>query len=183
MPIPTDYGQRLPQWADNHYGLPQARPDSTIGEYGCKLCCYGLILGIPPDELQNAFAKSGVYNPSGTFNYINDAVVAITFSNRLQFIGRMDCPDIPAPLNQVDDLLAAQGFVLSYVYVLTKKGKIQHYVLIIGKDGDTYRIYDPYHNDIALITPRYGKNAAQAICGFIKLVVKHPKPENTEANS
>src|SRR5512135_280122 len=118
MPLPTDYGQRLPAWATMHYGLPQAAATSTIGEYGCKLCCYALILDQRPDVLQKQFAENHVYKDSGTFNFIVDDRIPLLYPH-LVYHGRYDCPDDPAPLSLVDEWLTKHGFLLTYVYVKT----------------------------------------------------------------
>lgn len=178
MPLPTLYGQRLPQWAAKHYGLPQADVKSTIGAYGCKLACYSMILAVPPDALQDIFAAKDVYLPQDTFNFIRDGQVAALYP-QLVYNDRIDCPNDPAPMDVVDQLLDSNGYVLVYVNATLDlppaqrdKKLRQHYILILGKEQDNYRIFDPWHNDVALISPRYGSKPQYAICGIIKLVRK-----------
>lgn len=185
MATPKEYWQRHPDWKDTHYGLPQAATGSTLGEYGCKLCDYALLLGITPPKLQEVFVQYGCYIASGYYNYISDPMVCVAFAGVFTYGGRVDCMDKPAPMDVIDDLLERNRFVLTYVDArqnMTPAARarypqyFQHYILITGKQGNDYTIFDPYVGDIAPLK-RYGPNwtPTQIVGGFIKIERVAPK--------
>jgi len=180
MMRPEEYWQRHPLWAGKHYGLPQAAVTSTIGRYGCKMCCYAYILGITPPQLQDEFAANGCYadDPARWYNYVLDGKVCQLFNQSLRGGGRVDCQDTPAPIALIDGLLQLNNFVMVYVDArenmsATERAKyddyFQHYVLIVDKTLDGYKIFDPFFGDAVLLTSRYGRTDSIAIGGVIKL--------------
>ncbi len=179
------FWQRDPKWASARLGLPQAAADSTIDHYGCRLCCWAMILNISPDELQRAFCAPDEVSdrpifyegPLHTFNYIDDARAINLRPGKFKIdpAGRVDCISTSAPIDKVDALLAVNGFVMAYVNA-TKNMRVpdkkfrEHWILITAKlPNDNYEIHDPYMNDLGPLSPRYGRNAAEAICGFVEI--------------
>ena len=72
-----------------------------------------------------------------------------------EYLKYIECYNVPAPLNEIDALLA-QG-VLVMVHV-TRNG-YQHWVLIVGKAGNDYIINDPIDGKRVSFRERYGDPA------------------------
>ena len=91
----------------------------------------------------------------------------------LQYADRIDCPNrlLKRPEQvQIDQRLEIDLPVIAYVDASAKEpGLQQHFVLIVGQQSETgiYLINDPWHNDLALLCPRYGATPARAIAGLI----------------
>jgi len=171
------FSQRNPQWAGEHYGLPQAAKTSTIGDFGCGITAIAkklTLLGWPttPLDVQRRLLEFRAFKPEGTFNFIDWPKVPLAYP-QFQFNGRADTPNAPAPvrvLSLITDRLVMDNPVIIYVdatpYV---KGLQQHFVLVTStlESGDLV-IHNPWNGKVQDLRA-YGRTDAIAVCGVILL--------------
>lgn len=172
------YGQRDPNWSAQHLGYPQAAADSTLGKYGCAVCCVAMLLNeskLPesydPPLVNHVLTDKKLYIGS-SYNLIAWPDLTQAW-DRLVWRGRFDCPmraPKPAEWKEVLTRLRAGMPVIIYVDALAKEpGLQQHFVLAAGIGAEDWQIWiaDPWHGDFAPLVPRYGKTVAQALCGAV----------------
>lgn len=174
------YSQRDPQWAAEHYGLPQAAAQSTIGAYGCGITAIAqkltqLGFQTTPPEVQRALAAGRGFKPSGTFNYIDWVRVPLIYP-QLAYHGREDYPNRPLPLRILEmiysRLLRNEPVVIYVDASRYERGLQQHFVLAIStlESGDLI-VANPW-TGTAQTLRAYGQTDAIAVCGAIWLDLK-----------
>lgn len=146
--------QKDKRWKDLKLGTSTV---STIGGYGCLLCCHSMMLRyykheLLPDALNVLYKEKGVYNDATLINYwkipavFPDIQIPI-FTDKPYHDGFIQCPDEPAPLDLVDQWLDKKMPVIGLVdFDAATQGLQSHFVLIIGKDNNDYFILDPMAN-------------------------------------
>ncbi len=153
--------QRDPLWATirlGHAGSPK-----TIGEWGCLVTCFTMVANafgrnLTPEQLNHAMVtKGGFLNGFLTkWNALSNVYGDIVYE------GKVHGPSAPDLLNRIDASLAA-GRPVSVQVDFTSDTPYtdndQHWVLIVGKDGDDYRINDPWllPAQEASLRTRYGR--------------------------
>jgi len=121
-------------WKDKKLGTS----GETIGSAGCNLCCHAMLLTYykhlyNPDSLNELYKSSGVYQNG---NLINFWKIPEVFSDIKadQFI---QCPDVPAPLDLIDQYLNDKKPVIAMIDFLPATKEIDtHFILIIGRSED-----------------------------------------------
>ena len=139
--------QRDPRWKDIKLGYSTWR---TIGSDGCLVTDFAMIFGVTPAEFNARMQAVGGFTDAKV--YWKMVKVAYPDSEYLKYI---ECYYVPAPLNEIDALLAQRIPVMVHV---TRNGYM-HWVTIIGKDGDDYIINDPIDGVRCSFRERYGNPA------------------------
>jgi lysozyme len=150
----TPLSQQDPRWKAVKLGTST----STIGGYGCLLTCATMMLnyyGHPhtPETLNTLLNKNGGYLSGNLFVWgvINKLYPDITLDKYI------DCANVAAPLNKIEDALRA-GYpaIVQVDYNPYTTAMDMHFVLIIGKQGSSYMMIDPIDGTIRKFEDRYG---------------------------
>lgn len=138
--------QRDPRWANIRLGNSYL----TLGSDGCLATDFAMVIGVNPDEFNARLKAVGGFTGANIYwQMIDDA-----YPN-CEYVWAYDCYYIPAPLNEIDKLLQRGISVM----VHTLKNGYQHWVLIVGKNGDDYIINDPWDGVRCSFRERYGDPA------------------------
>ena len=151
--------QNDPAWAGlrlGHAGSPQ-----TIGKWGCLLTCFAMMANAlgkttNPAQLNEAMIrKGGFVNIFETkWKALSDVYTEIVYEGKFG-----SAPDVVTRIN--DNL--ANGFPVAIQVDFTRdtpySDNDQHWVLIVGRDGNDYRINDPWlwPPQEASLRQRYGR--------------------------
>lgn len=156
----TPISQRDPQWASTLLGHPGS--PKTIGEWGCLLTCFAMVANsygrsITPAQLNHAMITNGGYL-NGYLTKWNG--LSNVYSN-IVYMGKVEnsAPDL---LSRINASLEAGNPVTVHVDFTRDTpytDNDQHWVLIVGRDGEDYRINDPwlYPAQEASLRDRYGR--------------------------
>lgn len=156
LPNIAAIGQRDPKWKDRKLGTST----TTIGQAGCVLTCATIIArfyghDIWPDWLNEQMVKVGGYYDDNLWQWHKLSQV---FPD-IRAHELIDCYSVPAPLERIDQRLEEGHPVIVCVDFDPKAGVQTHFVVIFGKEGEDYYIADPWYNDVALFSERYGDPA------------------------
>ena len=147
------YSQKDARWAFEKLGTSA----STIGGYGCLLTCaamnclyFGKLTN--PHMLNQAMVRVNGYANGNLWKWWSLPLVYPDLEVR----DWVNCEKVPAPLERIDNALAAGNPVIVMVDY-RPGGTIQmHFVLIVGKSGDDYVINDPIDGKQVSFRSRYG---------------------------
>ena len=172
-PIPL-YGQRDPRWKDQLLGYSAV---ATFGTYGCLVTCVAMLAThalqyeVTPLLVNARLKDVGGFVANTANMYFAKVIEAFP---ELKLAGFYRWRTIAADLSKIDEILNRGGYPV--IQVDFDPGDQQradpdldeHWVLIVGKDGEGYRIYDPWTGQAHLLPPAYcragaGWNAARAI--------------------
>ncbi|MDO9100254.1 MAG: cysteine peptidase family C39 domain-containing protein [Caldisericota bacterium] len=133
------YLQNDPAWADVSLGSS----DEKMGAAGCTVACIAMGLSsvdqaVDPRQVVEGLAREGGFTPSGLVVW--DAVGTLT-SGRV----RVELPELS---HQVVDAELASGRPVIAKIMLN--GLVQHWVLIVGKDGREYLVKDPLDSSMTV---------------------------------
>ena len=157
------FSQTDPQWKSNLLGFDKT---STIGGYGCLLtsmtmCAtnYGAA-NLTPASLNDKMKAIGGFQAGTAFIVgwmIGNVVPGMALDYRA-------CSGSPAPLAEIDANLAQGRPVIIEVDWSPQAGVQTHYMLVYGKEGNDYLVYDPYpfptaSGQIKLSTSKYAQIA------------------------
>lgn len=152
--------QRDSLWANQRLG--HAGSPKTIGEWGCLLTCYAMFANscgheVTPAQLNHAMVTRGGFID----RYVTKWNALTEVYNSIIYNGKMDqSPQVPryidASLNAGNPVSVMVDFTRDTPYTAND----QHWVLIVGKDGDDYRINDPWlvPAQEASLRDRYGRS-------------------------
>lgn len=145
----------IPQWTFGQRGAAWANwlinnvAGSTLGKYGCTTAAYGVGLG-------HYLGKP--MNPKDTEIFIrqNKAYLGdlVDWRNLPYFRSRFYCEATPAPLEDIRNELRNGKMVLLHVDLVANDDKPDHWVLCLDEN---FTIFDPWYDEVAPITKRYGK--------------------------
>jgi GH25 family lysozyme M1 (1,4-beta-N-acetylmuramidase) len=147
--------QRDPRWANDKMG----NSSCTVGRFGCLITSITMALrwfgkDIDVKELNRWLSANGGY-VNGTGNLYWGAIPEL-YSD-IYMHTSINCVSIPAPLDKIDALLAQNIPVIVEVDFNPATTPIdQHWVLLIGKQGDDYIVNDPWYGDTGSFKQRYG---------------------------
>jgi hypothetical protein len=151
--------QRDSRWNDMRLGHPGST--QTIGKWGCLLTCYAMVANVygypvTPAQLNDLLIRKGGFLDLNLtkWNALSDAYTDIIYGGKLE-----SSPDIT---RRVDESLVEGRPVAVHVDFTSDTpytANDQHWVLIVGKDGEDYRINDPWllPAQEASLKERYGK--------------------------
>ena len=140
--------QKDPRWKDIKLG----NSNLTIGSDGCLVTCFAMVLGVTPAEFNARMKAVGGF--TGARIYWQMVKKAYPNSEYLKYL---ECYYTPAPLHEIDALLEQGVAIMAHVDYNPKTTFIdQHWVLIIGKNGNDYIINDPIDGKRIGFRERYG---------------------------
>lgn len=141
--------QRDPRWASDKLG----NSNLTIGSHGCLVTCLAMAVGVTPAEFNRRLREVGGF--TGALVYWKMVEVAYPQLDYYKFI---DCRYVPAPLNEIDSMLALGVPVEVEVDFNPDTAFVdQHWILIIGKAGDDYIANDPWTGERISFREKYGE--------------------------
>jgi len=154
MNIPP-LSQRDSRWAADKMG----NSTCTVGGFGCLITSITMALrwfgkDIDVKQLNAWLSAHGGY-VSGTGNLYWGAIPQMYSDMYLHT--SINCASVPAPLDKIDALLAQN--IPAIVEVDFNPNTLvldQHWVLIVGKQGDDYIVNDPWYGDAGSFRKRYG---------------------------
>lgn len=125
------------RWAEDQLGSSTG----TLGSHGCLVCsvamaCCNLGVELTPKELNERLKKADGFLPQGWVVW--NAIPKVTE-------GRLTADFHPASSHKVMDKALEQGAYPVVKYFLF--GGIQHWCVIVGKDGLEYLARDPLRDD------------------------------------
>ncbi len=157
--ITSPISQRDPLWINKKLGYSSS--NKTIGEWGCLMTCLTMVANrfgysITPSQFNDAMLRrDGFIQPNLTkWNALNNVYQDIVYEGKID-----QAPDI---LNRINASLA-QGNPVTIRVDFTSDTPYtendQHWVLVVGRDGDDYRINDPWlvPPQEASLKERYGR--------------------------
>ena len=127
------YSQRDTRWAAE----PIGGSSKPLGAVGCTVCCLSMALAqhgidLTPPELNRALKKADGFTPKGWLFW--PAIAQVT-------AGRARAEILWHPtLRQIEQALAAGNPV---VVKIAPPPMIQHWVLLVGRDGRDFLVKDP----------------------------------------
>ena len=165
--LPEVYSQRDNRWKNKKLGFSTV---STLGAYGCIVTCLAMIAryfgketdpGKMNDDLKGVDGfQSKVYYKWGRLNRLYSD---ISFT---KFVNTPD-PVTPAQFAEIDAHLQKGFLVMLKVDSNPATTFVeQHFVLLVRKVGNSYKIADPWTGTIESFTAKYGM-AKYAIQRFI----------------
>ena len=152
-PTPLIYLQTDPRWREERIG----GSDETLGAVGCTVCCIAMALEhhgihVTPAELNARLKAADGYTDRG---WVKWHTVSTVTRNAV----RIQVPKTPSP-QRIDAALAGGSPVIAKVLI---SRVTQHWVLIVGKDGEDYLIKDPLGDGEALERLSKYSSGVQAI--------------------
>lgn len=178
--------QRDPRWADKRLGM--AGSTLTIGQWGCMMTCFTMTANafghpVTPAQLNDLMVRKGGFIDT---NLTKWNALSVVYSDII-YGGKMGSS--PSTMNYIDASLA-EGRPISVQVDFTSDTPYtdndQHWVLIVAKDGDDYRINDPWllPEQEASLKQRYGRagrplweSVLSAIFYSSTKVIPAPEPE------
>jgi uncharacterized protein YgiM (DUF1202 family) len=146
---------------------PLGNSSETIGSWGCLLTSVTMMLnGIGYNE--TPVTANDKFKSAGGFNgaLFMPSFLPYVWPN-CAYHDMQSCEDYPAPLAQIDAAVAAGKPVILQVDWNKQQGIQTHFVLVKGKMGNDYLLYDPYKyggdgpDKDVLLTTRYKFNGAK----------------------
>jgi len=164
MKLPIDpLCQRDSRWGEKNLGTSAVK----IKTSGCVLTCLSMLCTyykhpVTPDQLNDLLVN---VNGFANQNLMKWEALSLLFPD-IKWDRRIDCPDLPAPLDVIDDYLNHGKPVIVCVDFDPKEGLQQHFVLVIGKDEQgSYLIDDPWDGSTYFFQAKYG-DPAKGIYGL-----------------
>ena len=144
--------QKDPRWKDILLGFSTSK---TIGGWGCLVVTIAMRLGLTPDVVNDRLKAVGGF----TAERVYWQMVQVAFPELTDF-QYIECYWTPAPLDKIDARLAEGVPVHVHVDLYSETSDVeQHWVLIVGKNGDDYIMNDPRTGDQGSFRERYGDPA------------------------
>jgi hypothetical protein len=149
--------QQDPQWKEKRLGVSS---DLTIGQFGCLLTSITMVAnGLGYNETPASFNDKMAATGGFIGGLIRPTHVGSVFPG-MRFQRRIQCNNPPAPLVEIDAVLASGLPVIVKVDSLPAAGMQDHWVVIYAKDGSDYLIQDtwrfPVETKRVTLTSRYG---------------------------
>ena len=145
--------QKDPKWGRKKLG----NSNSLISSYGCLLTCHAMMLiyyghdDLTPDTLNELYKNKNVYD--------KDLINFWAASNCFEDITAdeyYNCYNDPCDLSKIDTYLDQKKPVIAWVDFSPKDDVPDHFVLIIGKENDSYLVNDPWTGETYFFEAKFG---------------------------
>jgi hypothetical protein len=166
VPAPKRYSpvkplsQRNPAWVNARLG--DANSSQTIGAWGCLLTAFAMLADAYGKSVTPPQLNSMIVNGPG---FINSNWTPWNALTRLYpdiiFDGRLETRLHPNILDRVNGSLTAGTAVLLQVDNTPNTPYVdedQHWVVVVGRDGDDYRVNDPLTGQEVSLRAAYGRS-------------------------
>ncbi len=143
------YSQQDPKWKNKLLGTSGL----TIGNYGCFLTCFAMLLEVEPDKVNERVKIFG-----GFAGALLSAAVVPNAYKQIS-VTQTWCTNNPAPLDVIDNALKGNYPVIVQVDTSPVTGIQSHFVILTGKVGHDYNMVDPWplvDEPPATLLGRYG---------------------------
>ena len=163
--LATPLSQRDPQWAGELLGHPGS--PKTIGEWGCMMTCFTMVAtaygrSTNPSQFNHAMITNGGY----LNGYLTKWNALSNVYKDIVYMGKVDsgAPDLVSHVNASLDAGNPVTVQVDFTRDTPFTDNDQHWVLIVGRDGDDYRINDPWllPAQEASLRDRYGRSGKPA---------------------
>jgi len=146
LKVPEVYGQRDNRWNNILLGY-NSNSQYTIGLYGCLISCLGMIVHKTPDEVNTILKNnSGFVSGSGDFYWGKCSALGL---NQIYTSPSYDGPVTPQGMTKIKELLDDNHPLLCEIDFNPATTSVEeHYVLLIGYDGDQIIAADPWTGQI-----------------------------------
>jgi hypothetical protein len=129
--------QTDPQWSDERLGSS----DETLGEVGCAVCSVAMAVNAlgentTPKDLNAQLSKNGGFTTQGWLVW---AQLAGVFDHRVEAV----VSDRPSHA-EIDRALQHGEYPIVKIFL---HGVIQHWVVVVGKEGTEYLVRDPLERE------------------------------------
>jgi hypothetical protein len=134
--------QTDPNWSKEQIG----GSGETLSKVGCTICCVAMVLhgygvSLGPRELNEELKRADGYTANGLLKW--DSIVRITNGRVLpSYIGAPDAEKIDSALKNGHPIIAK----------VMLRNVVQHWVLIVGKEGTEYLVRDPLRPEITRLS-------------------------------
>lgn len=177
--LPTYFSQKDSRWGLKKLGTSTT---ATLASDGCLLCCASAVLNYhgkdtTPDRLNDDLTRvKGWYKAC---RLIYGAITDIYQDVLVDWNNYIECADVGAPLDKIDEILESKRIPIVKVDYNPKTATLdEHWVAIIGKDeSGSYLIYDPIDGSEQYFHARYGDPAR-----YIFKIVVYSGPIKEEEN-
>lgn len=138
-------GQRDSRWSNILLGYNKNQP-YTIGNYGCLITCFSMLVDKTPDTVNTTLKNNNGY-VAGTGNFVWSKSTVLGL-NQLYLSPKYTGPVTDQGVSKAKEILD-QGYplVAEVDFNPATTGSEQHFVLITGYEGDTFYINDPWTAD------------------------------------
>jgi hypothetical protein len=151
--VPIVFAQRDPEWTTDKLGTSTI----TIGQAGCLITSIASMLAdwqIPTDPraLNRWLIKD--------LGYVSDNLFLWSVLSDIpgvQFVNYVDCARVAAPVTRIAQSLMADCGVVCEMDSIPGGTIQQHWVRVLEaiNSGADFRVMDPWHGDICLLSERY----------------------------
>jgi len=158
------YSQQDPKWKNKLLG----NSELTIGDYGCFLTCFSMILEETPDKVNDRVKVFG-----GFAGALLSAGVVPNAYPQIS-VSQTWCTNNPAPLDIIDNALKNGSPVIVQVDTSPVTGIQSHFVILNKLIGNDYSMVDPWplvDEPPATLLGRYGNGRdAKTIITYIAVI-------------
>lgn len=152
------YSQNDARWKTKLLGTSKT---STMGDFGCYVTSIAMLLkykgyAVTPDSLDDKMIANSCFN--------DDLVIAANVAQLYKgsFAGNEQFDTKPAPLDRIKALLdQGEPVIVEIDARPSVAGKQTHFVIIVGYDGNSMIINDPWDGTEAILEQKY-KNSEPA---------------------
>lgn len=145
LKVPVVNSQRDSKWASKFLGTNTTQP-YTIGNYGCLITTLGNYIGRAPDEVNELLKANAGFVNGGLFVWSKSTVLGI---KETYLSPRFNGPVTSQGITKIKELLdQGKPSICEVDFNPSTVSEEQHYVLLMGYEGDTIFAADPWTGEI-----------------------------------
>jgi hypothetical protein len=152
------FSQQDPRWKDKKLGLDTS--DLTIGQAGCFLTCFSMLVEVDPAAFNERMKIYGGFDPKQPA-LICPGIVPNAYK-KVYFEDQIWCSKSAAPMDVIDSALANGKAVIVQLDTSPAEGIQSHFVILTKKiSANDYEMIDPWPLvDVprGTVITRYGKD-------------------------
>lgn len=168
--------QNDPRWKDQVLGHGAGE---TIGMYGCLLTSMAMVANhFGGDETVASFNEKMKQKGGFQAQWIRPALISSVHPN-VKYQKRVQCSSQAAPLGEIDAALEGGSLIVVMIDRAPAPGVQGHWVVLHGKQGDDYLMWDPWEKKGApnTLTGRYSHGTLAEIIQDVIWFGGEPSPE------